>query len=161
QGLVDHLADRAQRVLGRNPLLEVDVAEHRVLLLLISTHATYITYLPVERLVPFQIPATFSAASSAVPQAVVIYAGFRFSVESQSQNQSQKLLRKGDKGLPLPSMSRGHAGVYCQRRTNPGAIEQRVVFEHAEDGVQQLAHDRYQRHHLALTAFLQSAIVGA
>src|ERR1019366_5080661 len=65
QGLVDHLADRAQRVLGRNPLLEVDVAEHRVLLLLVSTHATYITYLPVERLVPSQVPATFSVASLA------------------------------------------------------------------------------------------------
>src|ERR1035438_7050433 len=49
--------------------------------------------------------------------------GFRFSVESQSQNQSQKLLGKGDKGLPLPSMSRGHAGGYCQRRTNPGIIQ--------------------------------------
>src|ERR1019366_6444938 len=70
QGLVDHLADRAQRVLGRNPLLEGDVAEHRVLLLLVSTHATYITYLPVERLVPSQVPATFSAASEAVPQRV-------------------------------------------------------------------------------------------
>jgi hypothetical protein len=37
------------------------------LLLLISTHATYITYLPVERLVPSQVPSTFSAASEAVP----------------------------------------------------------------------------------------------
>src|SRR5271157_4809340 len=67
QGLVDHLADRAQGVLGRNLLLQVDVAEHSVLLLLISTHATYITYLPVERLVPSEIPSTFSAASEAVP----------------------------------------------------------------------------------------------
>ncbi|MGB7554754.1 MAG: hypothetical protein WBM04_10290, partial [Candidatus Korobacteraceae bacterium] len=42
-------------------------AEHRGLLLLISTHATYITYLPVERRVPFEVPSTFSAASEAVP----------------------------------------------------------------------------------------------
>src|SRR5664279_2752778 len=37
----------------------------------------------------------FSRAVSCCP-----YDGFRFSVESQSQNQSQKLLGKGDKGLP-------------------------------------------------------------
>ncbi|MGB7555911.1 MAG: hypothetical protein WBM04_16185, partial [Candidatus Korobacteraceae bacterium] len=46
---------------------EVNVAEHRGLLLLISTHATYITYLPVERRVPFEVPSTFSAASLAAP----------------------------------------------------------------------------------------------
>ena len=67
QGLVDHLADRAQPVLGRNPLLNFDVAEHSVLLFLISTHASYITYLPVERLVPSEVPSTFSAASLAMP----------------------------------------------------------------------------------------------
>jgi hypothetical protein len=37
------------------------------LLLLISTHATYIPYLPVERLVPSEVPSLFSAASEAVP----------------------------------------------------------------------------------------------
>src|SRR5271169_2602268 len=65
QGLVHHLPDRAQRVLGRNPLLQVDVAEHSALLLLISTHATYITYLACGRRVPSEIPPHFSAASEA------------------------------------------------------------------------------------------------
>jgi hypothetical protein len=45
---------------------QVEVAEHRGLLFLVSTHATYITYRLVERLVTPQAPAIFSAASSAV-----------------------------------------------------------------------------------------------
>jgi hypothetical protein len=40
------------------------------LLLVVSTHATYITYEPVERLVPSLVQSIFSAACEAVPLCV-------------------------------------------------------------------------------------------
>jgi len=59
QSLIHHLADRTQRVLGRHSLLQADVAEHRASLLLVSTHATYLTYRLVESLVPAKVHSPF------------------------------------------------------------------------------------------------------
>ena len=58
--------------------------------------------------------------------------------------------------------SMGHLGGRggSESRVELGPIKGGVVLEHAEDRMQQLAHDRHQSHHLAFAAGLQMQIKG-
>src|SRR5260370_38663037 len=53
QRTIQHGSNPPQRMIGRNPLFRVDIAEHRSLLLVVSTHTPYISHCLVETLVSF------------------------------------------------------------------------------------------------------------
>jgi hypothetical protein len=48
QGLIHHLAYPPQRVTGRHPLFQTDIAENPILLLIVSAHACFLPYFPVQ-----------------------------------------------------------------------------------------------------------------
>ena len=50
---------------------------------------------------------------------------------------------------------------FCRQREEPGAIEGLLMFEHAEDGVQELAHDGDQSLHFGFAARDEVQVEGA
>src|SRR5208337_3800811 len=62
QPRIHHGPNPPQRMIRRYPLFRVDVAEHRSLLLVVSTHSYSIPHCLVETLVSFHAPPHFSAA---------------------------------------------------------------------------------------------------
>jgi hypothetical protein len=68
--------------------------------------------------------------------------GFRFSVEKQEKikTKNQRLSLEWSSGSGLGSWCRQYLQGN-ERGTELGAIEENIVLEHAEDGVQQLSHN--------------------
>src|SRR5260370_13737593 len=81
--------------------------------------------------------------------------GFRFHVEAQAKKVKTFLRMRVGWLSGTGNVGRHSEG---ESRAKFGAIEGSVVFEHAENRVQQLPHDGHQGHHFAFSTSLQMQI---